>query len=79
MVSGIAWRLIAASLLLGPNVAFGDVLAAVSTFQGKMLLNFMFPEPTFKPETMEILANNVVSCIVDACTNEKLTFALWSD
>lgn len=61
------------------NVAFGGVLAAVSTFQGKMLLNFTFPEPTFKPETMEILANNIVSCIVDACTNEKLTFALWSD
>ncbi|MBD2729715.1 alcohol acetyltransferase [Nostoc sp. FACHB-892] len=60
--------------------AFGDILAAtVSTFQGKMLLNFMFSDPAFNLETMEVLANNVLSCIVDACTNEKLTFALWSD
>lgn len=60
------------------NAAFGDVLT-VSTFQGKMLLNFMFSEPTSNQETMEILANNVVSCIVNACRNDKLTFVLWSD
>lgn len=44
--------------------AFGGVFAAaVSTFQGKMLLNFMFSEPSISQETIEELANNVISIV----------------
>lgn len=46
--------------------AFGGVFAAaVSTFQGKMLLNFMFSEPSITQETIEEFANNAISCIVE--------------
>jgi len=46
--------------------AFGGVFAAaVSTFQGKMLLNFMFSEPSISQETIEELANNAIYCIVE--------------
>lgn len=55
--------------------SLGGVFAvAVSTFEGKMLLNFVFSEPSISQETMEILTNNVVSCLVDACKKENLTF-----
>ena len=44
--------------------AFGGVFAAaVSTFQGKMLLNFMFSEPSISQETIEELANNAISIV----------------
>ncbi|MBA3923982.1 MAG: hypothetical protein H0X31_20715 [Nostocaceae cyanobacterium] len=52
--------------------AFGCVFsAAVSTFRGKMLLNFMFSEPSISHETMEKLANNAISHIVNACCQEN--------
>ncbi|HEY9845252.1 MAG TPA: hypothetical protein V6D03_03555, partial [Candidatus Caenarcaniphilales bacterium] len=51
--------------------AFGGVFAAgVSTFKEKMLLNFMFSEPSISQEKVEMLANEVVSCLVDACSQE---------
>jgi NRPS condensation-like uncharacterized protein len=51
------------------QAAFGGVFtAAVATFEGKMILNFIFSEPSISRETMETLVNSVVSCIVDACT-----------
>lgn len=50
---------------------FGGMLsAAVITFQEKMLLNFIFSEPSISRDTIEILANNVLSCLVDACKKE---------
>ena len=48
--------------------AIGGVFtAAVATFEEKMLLNFFFSEPSISQDTMETLADSVVSYIVDAC------------
>jgi NRPS condensation-like uncharacterized protein len=59
--------------------AFGGVFAvAVSTFAEQMVLNFMFSKPSISQETMEILANDVLTCIVDACHNESLTFSYFA-
>ncbi|MEW6492674.1 MAG: hypothetical protein AB1589_09220, partial [Cyanobacteriota bacterium] len=56
------------------QAAFGGVFtAAVATFEGKMLLNFIFSEPSTSRETMETLVNSVVSCIVDVSTHSTLT------
>ncbi|MBD2388289.1 hypothetical protein [Cylindrospermum sp. FACHB-282] len=50
------------------QAAFGGVFsAAVTTFQDTMILNFMFSEPSISKERIEILINNTISCIVDAC------------
>lgn len=50
------------------QAAFGGVFtAAVATFEGKMILNFIFSEPSISRETMETLVDSVVSCIVDVC------------
>lgn len=52
----------------GANSAFGGILSvAVSTFDGKMLLNFLFSEPSISQKTMEIFATNVLSCLIEAC------------
>jgi NRPS condensation-like uncharacterized protein len=59
--------------------AFGGVFAvAVSTFTEQMILNFMFSKPSISQETMELLGNDVLACIVDACRNEKLTFSYFA-
>jgi NRPS condensation-like uncharacterized protein len=42
----------------------GVFIVHASTFQGKMLLNFVFSRPSISQETMEILVNNVMSYIV---------------
>lgn len=58
---------------------FGGVFAAaVSTFNDKMLLNFMFSEPSISRETIEELASNTISRIVEACyqDEEDKTFTL---
>ncbi|MHC5773415.1 phthiocerol/phthiodiolone dimycocerosyl transferase family protein [Nostoc sp.] len=53
------------------QAAFGGIFgAAVATFQGKMLLNFMFSEPSISKDLIEELANNAISYIVDACCRE---------
>jgi NRPS condensation-like uncharacterized protein len=55
------------------QAAVGGVFtAAVATFDGKMLLNFIFSEPSISRETMEFLVDSVESCIVDACDSEAL-------
>ncbi|NMG22441.1 phthiocerol/phthiodiolone dimycocerosyl transferase family protein [Brasilonema bromeliae] len=52
-----------------PSIAaYGGVFyAAVTTFQGKIFLNFPFSEPAISLHTMENLINSAVSCIIDAC------------
>ncbi len=57
------------------NAAFRGLCVAVLTFEEKMYLNFMFSEPAISQETAEILADNVLACIVEACNNKKFTFA----
>lgn len=47
--------------------AIGGILtAAVTTFEGKMTLNFMFSEPSISEETAEILVDNVISSLIDS-------------
>ncbi|TFI52717.1 alcohol acetyltransferase [Mastigocladus laminosus UU774] len=55
--------------------AFGGLCVAVLTFEEKMVLNFMFSEPAISQKTAEILADNVLACIVEACNNAKFTFS----
>ncbi|MFP4099192.1 phthiocerol/phthiodiolone dimycocerosyl transferase family protein [Coleofasciculus sp.] len=56
------------------QAVFGGVFgAAVATFEGKMLLNFVFSEPSISREMMESLADSVISCIVDVCKNSTST------
>lgn len=58
------------------QAAFGGVFAAaVTTFEGKMQLNFMFSEPSISRDTMETLVNSVISCLVEVC-KEKVSIAL---
>ncbi len=38
-----------------------------ATFQGKMLLNFVFSQPAIGQETMEALVNELMSLIIDMC------------
>ncbi|QSJ21036.1 alcohol acetyltransferase [Nostoc sp. UHCC 0702] len=45
----------------------GIFITHASTFQGKMLLNFVFSEPSISLETMKALVKNFVSYIDDAC------------
>ncbi|NDJ25210.1 alcohol acetyltransferase [Nostoc sp. B(2019)] len=53
----------------------GMFITHASTFQGKMLLNFVFSEPSISQDTMEGLVNNVMSCIFDICNlNLNLRF-----
>ncbi|MBW4634914.1 MAG: alcohol acetyltransferase [Iphinoe sp. HA4291-MV1] len=52
----------------GSNSLYAGVFATnASTFQGKMLLNFVFSQPSISQDTMETLVNNVVSCIIEVC------------
>lgn len=48
--------------------AFGGIpMLIVSEFRNRILLSFLFSEPSLSQETMEILANNVLSNLLDAC------------
>ena len=48
--------------------AFGGIFsAAVSTFRGKMLLNFMFSQPSISTETVENLASDMICIISEVC------------
>jgi len=50
----------------GSNSLYAGIFATnASTFQGKMLLNFVFSQPSISQDTMETLVNNVVSCIIE--------------
>ncbi len=53
---------------LGSNSLYAGLFATnVSTFQGKMLLNFVFSQPSISQDTMEALVNNAMSCMIEAC------------
>ncbi|MHC0064386.1 phthiocerol/phthiodiolone dimycocerosyl transferase family protein [Nostoc sp. UIC 10890] len=45
----------------------GVFIIHASTFQGKMLLNFVFSEPSISQNTMETLVNNFMSYILEIC------------
>ncbi|MEH1965735.1 phthiocerol/phthiodiolone dimycocerosyl transferase family protein [Nostoc sp.] len=45
----------------------GVFVIHASTFEGKMLLNFVFSQPSISQDTMENLVNNVMSYICDIC------------
>ncbi|NEO50213.1 MAG: alcohol acetyltransferase [Moorea sp. SIO4A3] len=45
----------------------GTLSVAVSTFEEKMILNFIFSEPSISQNSMEKMANNVLSCLIDGC------------
>ncbi|MEO1430538.1 MAG: condensation domain-containing protein [Cyanobacteria bacterium J06633_8] len=48
--------------------AFGGIFAAaVSTFRDKMLLNFMFSQPSISTKTIENLADDMICIISDVC------------
>ncbi|MEM9923641.1 MAG: condensation domain-containing protein [Cyanobacteria bacterium P01_D01_bin.50] len=51
------------------QAAFGGMFAAaVSTFRGKMLLNFMFSQPSISRSTVETLADDTISIITNFCS-----------
>ena len=53
------------------SAAYGGVFyAGIVNFAGKIFLNFFFSDPSISRETMENLANSVVSYLVDACQKE---------
>jgi hypothetical protein len=45
----------------------GVFVINAATFQGKMLLNFVFSQPAISQETMEVLVNELMSFIIDIC------------
>lgn len=58
------------------NVIFGRVLTvAAATFDEKMLLNFIASKPSISQNTIEILANSVINCLVEVC-QEKVVMAV---
>jgi NRPS condensation-like uncharacterized protein len=57
------------SFVPGKAVFGGVFTTAVTTFKGTMLLNFTFSKPSISQERSETLANDVISCIVNACNS----------
>lgn len=53
------------SFVLAQAVFGGFFAVAVTTFEGKMFLNFPFSEPAISQETMETLVDSFLSCLVD--------------
>ncbi|MEH2107501.1 phthiocerol/phthiodiolone dimycocerosyl transferase family protein [Nostoc sp.] len=45
----------------------GVFVIHASTFQGKMLLNFVFSQPSISQNNMELMVNNVMSYIFEIC------------
>ena len=56
------------SFILSQAVFGGIFAAAVSTFRGKMLLNFMFSQPSISRSTVETLADDMISIITNVCS-----------
>lgn len=53
------------------QAVFGGVPGvAVTTFQGKMILNFYFSKPSISLRRIEILADDVISCLVNVCNKD---------
>ncbi len=55
------------SFVPAASLYVGVFSAAVATFEGKMLLNFFFSEPSISRDTMESLVDSVMSCLVKVC------------
>lgn len=50
---------------------FGQIFTvAVTTFQDKMILNFVASIPTISKRTLESLANDVIECLMNTCEQE---------
>jgi len=64
------------SISFAPSMAAfgGSFMAAVTTFDGKMLINWTFSEPALSRETMEVMANEVVGCLAEVCQREDIYF-----
>jgi NRPS condensation-like uncharacterized protein len=63
---------------VGSNSLYAGIFAThVSTFQGKMLLNFAFSQPSISQDTMDTLVNNVVSCILEVCDLKGVLSPIW--
>jgi Alcohol acetyltransferase len=58
------------SFLYTEAVLAGIFNAAVTTFQDTMILNFMFSEPSISKERIEILVQDTIYCIIDACKKD---------
>ena len=52
----------------------GQLFCAVTTFRGKMFLNFPFSQPSLSPETMEILVDDALSYLIDAGQGNSIKF-----
>ena len=46
----------------------GAFVAAVTTFEDTMILNFMFVEPSLSKEKIETLVKDTIDCIINACS-----------
>ncbi|MBC1219225.1 alcohol acetyltransferase [Nostoc sp. UCD121] len=63
----------------GSNALYAGLFVIhASTFKGKMLLNFVFSQPSIDQNDMEILVNNVMSYILDIC-NLNINYLLTLD
>jgi NRPS condensation-like uncharacterized protein len=63
---------------VGSNSLYAGIFSThVSTFQGKMLLNFAFSQPSISQDTMDTLVNNVVSCILEVCDLKGVLSPIW--
>jgi NRPS condensation-like uncharacterized protein len=64
------------SISFAPSMAAfgGSFMAAVTTFDEKMLINWTFSEPALSRETMEVMANEVVGCLAEVCQREDIYF-----
>ncbi len=51
----------------GARAFSGVFSAAVATFEGKMLLNFLFSEPSISRDTMESLVDSATSHLIKVC------------
>jgi len=62
-----AFQLEEISFAFGAILATGTPIAAVTTFQGKMVINFMFSEPSISQEFMVGFVDDVLALITAAC------------
>jgi hypothetical protein len=42
--------------------------------QGKMLINFVFSEPSISYQTMEVLADKAIAYLTEVCQREDIYF-----
>jgi len=62
------------SIRFAPAFKGNTFVAAITTFAGKMHINFIFSEPSISYETADFLANNVISGITEVCQREDVYF-----